>query len=225
MTASLKEQFAATARTATRPQHVIDAINAAFNGIAEAGLVPGLEVGDVAPPFTLPDGTGQDVSLDSRVADGPVVLTFYRGAWCPYCNLELRAYQQILPELSARGARLIAVSPERPDDSLSIKQKHGLEFDVLSDLAQEVIAAYRIRFELPESVKPHLLDGTVVALAKQQPDGRWSLPVPATYVLDRERVVRARHVSMNYRTRMEPADALRAVEQIISAEEEHHSDQ
>lgn len=215
---ALNEQLAAKAAAVRRPREVIEAINAAFTEIADSGAVPGLDIGAKAPPFTLPDPVGGEVRLADRLAGGPVVLTFYRGAWCPYCNLELRAYQDALPEFRRLGARLIAVSPQAPDDALSIKDKHGLEFDVLSDRDQAVAAAYQIRFDLPESVKPHLLEATVAALAAQQPDGRWSLPVPATFVLDGDGTVRARYVSMNYRTRMEPADALRVVEEIVTGE-------
>jgi peroxiredoxin len=156
------------------------------------------------------------VHLADRLAKGPVVLSFYRGSWCPYCNLELRAYQQALPRFREAGASLIAISPQQPDDALSMAEKNDLEFDVLSDVDQRVLAAYRIRFDLPPHVTEHMLDSTLAALAKQQPGGHYSLPVPATFVLDQDGVVRARHVSMAYRTRMEPAEALEAIRQIQS---------
>ncbi|WP_037068365.1 peroxiredoxin-like family protein [Pseudonocardia acaciae] len=216
MPGSLGDELAEKARSVRRPREAVEGINNAFAEIADSGAVPGLQVGDIAPGFTLPDAAGREVELAARLADGPVVLSFYRGSWCPYCNLELRAYQRALPELRRLGARLIAISPQAPDDALTVIQKYELEYDVLSDLSQRVIAAYKIRFEMPDAARPHLLDATVAALAKQQPDGRWSLPVPATFVLDTDGVVRARHVSMNYRTRMEPADALRAVEEIVN---------
>ncbi|MFD0887123.1 peroxiredoxin-like family protein [Streptosporangium algeriense] len=211
---SLNEILAAKAASVQRPEEAKRAINEAFAEIEAAGLVPGVEVGERAPDFTLPNAVGAKVRLSERLAEGPVVLIFYRGSWCPYCNLELAAYQAALPEFREAGARLVAVSPQLPDDALSMQERHDLAYDVLSDADQEVMAAYRVRFELPEEIKPHLLDVTVAALARQQPDGRWSLPVPATFVLDSSGVVRARHVTMNYRTRMEPADALRAVREI-----------
>jgi thiol-disulfide isomerase/thioredoxin len=95
-----------------------------------------LKAGDRAPDFTLPDATGKPVKLSERLKDGPVVLKFYRGGWCPYCNLELRAYQKALPELEAVGAQLIAVSPESPDNSLSTKEKNQLAFSVVTDAAR-----------------------------------------------------------------------------------------
>ncbi|MER7209005.1 peroxiredoxin-like family protein [Streptosporangium sp. NPDC020072] len=211
---SLNEILAAKAASVQRPEEAKRAINEAFAEIEAAGLVPGVKVGEQAPDFTLPNAVGAKVRLRDRLAEGPVVLIFYRGSWCPYCNLELAAYQAALPEFREAGARLVAVSPQLPDDALSMQERHDLAYDVLSDADQEVMAAYRVRFELPEEIKPHLLDVTAAALARQQPDGRWSLPVPATFVLDPSGVVRARHVTMNYRTRMEPADALRAVREI-----------
>jgi peroxiredoxin len=210
---SLAEQLAAKAASVRRPEAAKKALNDAFDEIERRGLVPGIAVGAIAPSFELPDATGQRVSLAERLQGGPVVLLFYRGDWCPYCNLELRAYQKRLPEFRELGASLVAISPQAPDDAMTMRERHDLEFDVLSDLDQHVIESYRIRFELPASVKPHLLEDTAAALARQQPDGRWSLPVPATFVLDHRGTVLARHVTMQYRTRMEPDDALEALRQ------------
>ncbi|GLZ38401.1 peroxiredoxin-like family protein [Actinokineospora sp. NBRC 105648] len=211
---SLNERLLAVAASVNRPEEAKNAINDALDELAREGVAPGLALGATAPDFTLPNAVGDPVRLADRLATGPVVLTFYRGTWCPYCNIELNAYQEALPALRAEGAHVIAVSPQAPDDSLEMRDKHDLEFDVLSDLGQEVLTAYRVRFVFPAAAVPHLLDATAKALAKQQPDGDWSLPVPATFVLDREGVVRARHVSMAYRTRMEPAEALRVVREI-----------
>jgi peroxiredoxin len=216
--ASLKKELDDFAAAVNRPAKAKSAINEAFDEIEQRGLVPGLGIGETAPDFTLPDAKGAAVRLADRLARGPVVLTFYRGSWCPYCNLELRAYQQALPLFREAGAALIAISPQQADDALSMTEKHDLEYDVLSDVEQSVLAAYKIRFELPPHVTEHMLDTTLAALAKQQPDGHYSLPVPATFVLDRQGVVRARHVSIAYRTRMEPAEALEVVRRIQSTE-------
>ncbi|MFI8221246.1 peroxiredoxin family protein [Streptomyces sp. NPDC085932] len=217
---NLADRLADIASAHQRPAEVRQAINAALAAIEEQGLVPGIPVGGLAPDFSLPNAVGETVRLADRLTEGPVVLSFYRGSWCPYCNAELHAYQEALPAFRREGAHVIAVSPQAPDDSISLTEKHNLKFDVLSDVHQRVIGAYRIRYVFPESVKPHLLKGTVAALARQQPDGRWSLPAPATFVLDPQGVVRARHVSMAYRTRMEPAAALRVVRDIRSGKAE-----
>ncbi|MGH3243721.1 MAG: peroxiredoxin-like family protein [Spirillospora sp.] len=214
---SLSERLLAKAASVTRPDEAKKAINDALAELEREGVAPGLDIGETAPDFTLPNAVGDPVRLADRLAEGPVVLTFYRGAWCPYCNVELHAYQEALPAFRTERARVVAVSPQAPDDSLDMRDKHGLEFDVLSDLAQRVLTDYRVRFVFPAAAVPYLLDTTAKALAKQQPGGGWSLPVPATFVLDPAGVVRARHVSMAYRTRMEPAEALRAVREINEA--------
>nr|WSY48753.1 AhpC/TSA family protein [Streptomyces sp. NBC_00886]WSY57511.1 AhpC/TSA family protein [Streptomyces sp. NBC_00886] len=215
--ASLKKELDDFAAAVNRPESAKSAINDAFDEIDKRGLVPGLKIGETAPDFTLSDAKGDQVRLADRLSQGPVVLVFYRGSWCPYCNLELRAYQQALPQFQKAGASLIAISPQQPDDAMSMTEKHDLEYDVLSDVEQSVLAAYKIRFDLPPHVTEHMLDSTLAALAKQQPEGHYSLPVPATFVLDQQGVIRARHVSMAYRTRMEPSEALEAVRKIQSA--------
>jgi peroxiredoxin len=92
--------------------------------------------------FKLTNALGQDVILFKELAKGPIVLVFYRGGWCPFCNMQLKAYQQIWPEIQAMGAQLIAISPQNPDHSLSLQEKEGLEFQVLSDLNGLVTAKY-----------------------------------------------------------------------------------
>src|SRR6202521_173679 len=122
--------------------------------LLQSGIIKNsLQVGQKAPDFTLPNATGGEVSLSSLLKRGPVVLSFYRGEWCPFCNLELRALQAALPRLRARGASLIAISPQSPDHSLSITEKAGLTFDVLSDARQQVIRAYRLQFTVPADLK------------------------------------------------------------------------
>src|ERR1700756_767046 len=92
-----------------------------------------LKKGDKAPLFELPNAAGHSVKLSSLLNDGPVVLTFYRGTWCPFCNLALSMYQKILPQIKERGASLVAISAQTPDYSLTMKEKNELEFEVLSD--------------------------------------------------------------------------------------------
>src|SRR6266542_3595305 len=108
----------------------MDRIKSAIEEIAASGPAPGLSVGAKAPDFTLPDQLGRPVSLQERLATGPVVLAFYRGEWCPFCNTRLRALQEVLPEIKAKGASLLAISPQAPDHALSIAEKAGLAFEV-----------------------------------------------------------------------------------------------
>jgi peroxiredoxin len=137
---------------------------------------------------------------------GPVVLSFYRGEWCPYCNLELRALQSALSRFKAYGASVIAISPQTPDHSLSVAEKKPLAFEVLSDVDQAVIRAYRLQFTVSADIKDLYLNTFHNDLSAQAADGSWDLPIPATFVIDRAGIIRARHVSADYRTRMDPVE-------------------
>ena len=87
-----------------------------------------LKVGERAPAIVLKNAKGETVDVANLLKKGPVIVTFYRGGWCPYCNLELKAYQEVLPEIVAAGAALVAISPEKPDDTLSTAEKNALAF-------------------------------------------------------------------------------------------------
>lgn len=163
--------------------------------------------GDAAPDIALPNARGETVTLANLLAEGPVVLTFYRGGWCPYCNMQLRAYQRALPELRALGASLVAVSPEAPDRSLSTAEKNALEFEVLSDVKGEAGRAYRLFFDLSEELKTLYAAGGN-DLAKVNADGEWHLPMPATYVIGADGRVALASVDPEYRNRLEPAEIL-----------------
>lgn len=185
-------------------QRGVDQLIAA--GIADRAV----KEGDIAPDFTLPNARGDQVSLYARLARGPVVLAFYRGGWCPYCNIQLRAYQAMLPELQSIGASLMAISPEPPDASLTTTEKNELEFDVLSDINSDAGRAYRLMFELSDELKTYYTNmGN--DLAKRNADGKWHLPIPATYVIDTSKRVILAYVDADYRNRLEPADIITAL--------------
>jgi peroxiredoxin len=196
------------------PAPVHSRVDGAVREIEASGRAPGLSVGDKAPDFTLPDQLGRSVSLRERLASGPVVLAFYRGEWCPFCNLHLRALQEALPEIKAKRGALLAVSPQAPDRALSIAEKAGLGFEVLSDADQEVIRAYKLQFTAPGDLQDLIANVFQTDLREHTADGSWRLPVPATFVIDRAGIVRAAHVSANFRTRMEPAAIIAALEQL-----------
>lgn len=169
-----------------------------------------LREGDRLPAATLLDAAGKEVSLGALVAEGPLVINYYRGAWCPYCNLELRAYQQLLPEIEALGGRLVAITPELPDHAVTASEKNALSFPVLSDVGLKLSEAMGLAFELPAALRE--LYGTFgMALDKLNGEDRWRLPIPATYVVGRDGVIVKAHVDPDYRTRMEPEEALKAL--------------
>ena len=166
-----------------------------------------LKVGDRAPSLSLPDAKGEQVSLKHLLEQGPVVAIFYRGGWCPYCNLELRAWQAHLAELNSLGATLVAISPQTPDNSLSTTEKNALAFPVLSDSDLVAARGFGIAFTLP----PELVDlysSVGNNLPELNGNGQWVLPVPATFVIDKSGVIQFAHVEADYRERAEPGDVL-----------------
>jgi peroxiredoxin len=194
------------------PEPIGERITAAIGEVDASGDTPGLAPGEQAPEFSLPDAIERSVSLGERLSGGPVVLVFYRGEWCPYCNTYLRALQAALPEITARGASLVAVSPQSPDHSLSITEKAHLGFDVLSDVEQAVIRAYKVQFTAPGDLRDVHTNVFQLDLRDHTANRSWQLPIPATFVIDRAGVVCAAHVSADYRTRMEPADIIAALD-------------
>ena len=196
---------------ALTPEPLLAMIETMVADLAATGAVPGLAVGDRAPGFSLPGADGVRVSLGDRLAAGPVVLAFYRGAWCPVCNIELRTLQERLGDITSRGASLVAVSPQGPDDSLGLAERMGLGFDVLSDLDQSVAEAYRVRFRLSDEIIRQYTEWGML-LPDLNADGSWDLPVPATFVIDRTGVVRAAHVDPDYRQRMDPDTVIAALD-------------
>jgi peroxiredoxin len=203
------------ATTGSIPATVQEMIDRMVDDLRVRGVTPGIEIGEMAPMFSAPNATREVVALDDRLERGPVVLSFYRGAWCPICNIELRALQESLPEIRALGASLIAVNPQSPDDSLSFAEKLELDFDVLSDGDQAIAAAYRVRFTLSNELQS-LYDQFGMPLTAMNADGSWDLPVPATFVIDKQGIVRARHVDPDYRKRMEPSAILAALRELAA---------
>lgn len=170
-----------------------------------------LRVGDSAPDFTLPDATRRSISLATLRQSGPVVVTFYRGQWCPYCDLQLRAYQEILPRIRALGATFAAISPQTPDESLSTAEKRKLEFHVLSDAGNKVARAWGLVYKVGPSLNS-LHNAFGVDLAKSNGDTSNELPVPATFVVEPSGRIAFAHSDPNWRVRLEPAALVSALE-------------
>ena len=165
-----------------------------------------LKVGDRAPDFELPDATGKKVKLSDLKARGPVVVTWYRGGWCPYCNIALRGFHKSLPEIRAAGASLVAISPETPDNSMSTTEKNHLDYDVLSDKGNKVASAYGVSYKIPKIIADQFKGR--LDLAKYNGDDSGELPLGVTYVIDREGIIRFAFVDADYRKRAEPADVI-----------------
>lgn len=207
------DQFRAAWAASTPPERVSlyqDKIGELQRSFAASHAVG---AGDAAPPFTLPGADGQPVRLQDRLRAGPVVLAFYRGGWCPYCNLQLRAYQTALPRMAAVGASLVAISPQQPDASLSTAEANALTFDVLSDAGNAVARAYGLVFALPAELRDGMR-AAGKALPDINGDDTWELPVPATFVLGTNGAVALAFVEADHRLRLEPDDIIRALERL-----------
>jgi len=180
-----------------------------INHLRISGIVRAmLKAGDHAPAIVLDNAKGQAVDVSLLLRKGPVILTFYRGGWCPYCNLELKAYQDVLPEIDAAGASLVAISPEKPDDSLSTAEKNGLAFEVLSDVGQRVGRAFGLVYDFTDELRSAYQGFGLDIPARNGMPGEWALPVSATYVIGRDGTITFAHTDVDYRDRADPRDVL-----------------
>ncbi len=166
--------------------------------------------GDIAPDFSLSDAKGGSVSLSTLLVQGPTVITFYRGGWCPYCNIQLRAYQAILPQIIAAGASLVAISPQAPDGSLSTAEVNALTFNVLSDVGNRVAGSFGLVYSLADELRA-ALRSVNKALPDINGDDSWELPVPSTYVVARDGRIKLAHIDVDYTQRLEPEKILAAL--------------
>jgi peroxiredoxin len=216
---TLKQDIDAfVAQAASRmPTDLVAEVQASIDDAKRSGIeARARKAGDSAPAFTLPNAHGALVSLADFVHSGPVILVFYRGVWCPYCNLELRAYQQILGEIRAAGGDLVAISPQTPDNSLASIGTNGLEFEVLSDAGAEVAAAFGLAYPVPAAVRrTTAMFGVDIDQVNGAADSR--LPITAAYVIGMDRRIALASVDADFRVRLEPAEALAALRALSAA--------
>ncbi len=215
---SLKEECQAVVKQFMTdvPEDVMGSITDFIGRLVENGIADkAINVGDKAPDFSLPNVHGKQIKLYDLLKDGPVVINFYRGGWCPFCSLELKAYQDVLSDIKAEGANLVGISPETPDNSLSTAEKFALEYEVLSDTGNRISDAYGLVFEL-EPVIREIYTSFDIVLPDINGDDSWTLPIPATYVINRDGTVFWAEVNANYTERAEPADVLKALREISS---------
>jgi peroxiredoxin len=198
------------------PPEVIATLGSELKKLAESGIAArAVAVGAKAPDFTLPDAHGHATRLADLTAKGPVVLTFYRGGWCPFCDLQLRSYQSVLDQIHGARAELVAISPQTPDFALADVEKKQLTFPVLTDAGNRVAREYGLVYSLSEPLRA-LQKGFGNPIPKFNGDDSWELPVPGTFVLDRGGVVRLAHVDPDYMKRLEPAAILASLRGVSS---------
>jgi len=195
-----KEAYEKTADESKKKAYADGIAAARESGIESSAL----QVGDTAPNFTLSNASGESVELYDDLDKAYVILTWYRGGWCPYCNLTLQYLQRELTEFQKYNANLIALTPELPDSSLSTAEKNELEFEVLSDVGNEVASEYGIVFQLTDEVAGYYNKG--FDLNEYNGDQSNELPLAATYVINNNAEIIYAFLDADYRNRAEPSE-------------------
>ena len=193
------------------PYSVIETMHRATAELKASGAAQrALRVGDQAPAFTLNDPDGRPVSSTELLRKGPLVVTFYRGVWCPYCNMELQALQATLPAILEASANLVAISPQVASNSRKSVRQNALTFPILSDPHNDVAAAFGLRFALQD----YLVD-LYKSLKNDLPsfngDPSWTLPMPARYVIAPDGTIVYAEVNPDYTRRPDPSQMLPAI--------------
>jgi peroxiredoxin len=170
-----------------------------------------VSAGDLAPEFTLKDEEGREVSSTGLLANGPLIVSFYRGVWCPYCNIELQALNEMLPKFREFGANVVAISPQTSVNSRKSVRTNELAFPVLSDPHNEIAAAFGLRFALPDYLV-ELYKNLKNDLPIFNGDPSWTLPMPARYVIGQNGVVLYSEVNPDYTFRPDPSEMIPVLE-------------
>lgn len=192
------------------PQDILDAFGKSIEDLKTGKFEENsIQIGDQIPEFSLPNALGKIVSSEEILKNEKIVLAFYRGGWCPYCSLELKFLQDSLIRIKNKGAALIAVSPQSPDHSLSMIEKNNLEFEVLTDIDNNFAKKLGIVFQLQDFVLPYY-KGLGIFLSDFNKNNDNTLPIPAVFVVDKNRVVTYRFLDVNYMNRVD-------VEKLIEA--------
>ena len=214
---AFKADFEAGKPPYNAPPSVIATMHRATAELKASGLAAkALKVGDKAPIFTLKAPEGNDVSSAALLAEGPLVVSFYRGVWCPYCNMELQALQAALPDFAKRGARLVAISPQTAANSRKSVRQNELSFPILSDEKGKIAEAFGLKFALPDYLVD-LYKSFKNDLPAFNDDPDWTLPMPARYVIGQDGTIVYAEVNPDYTLRPDPEDMLPALDRLARA--------
>lgn len=197
------------------PRQAVEAFHRSNQELIDAGYAErALKAGDLAPGFTLQDSEGSPVYSRALLAKGPLVVTFYRGAWCPYCNLELQALEEALPDIESRGASLVAISQQGPANSRKSKRENNLTFPILMDRGGSVANRFGVRWNLPNYLV-EVFKGFKVDLPSLHGVDEWTLPMPARYVIGQDGTIVYSEVNPDYTRRPEPSDLLPVLDRLL----------
>ena len=201
---------------ASAEPRVVLALDAEIDDLSRSGIDDrALKVGDTAPDFELLNQLGEPVRLTNGLRQGPMVVSFYRGGWCSYCNLEMQALQSALSQIEGLGARILSISPQRADYAMEMCKKYGIGFDLLSDVDNSVARQFGIVFHLQDEIRSVYSD-LGLDLPAWNNDDSFDLPVPATYVIDTQSVIRMAFVDPDYTRRLDPVEIIRLLNSIGS---------
>ncbi|MFK8044740.1 MAG: peroxiredoxin-like family protein [Crocinitomicaceae bacterium] len=170
------------------------------------------QIGDTAPDFSLTSAKGEQVSLYAELENGPIILMWYRGGWCPYCNMTLNAMQGSLSAFKKYGANLLALTPELPDSSISTSEKNNLDFQILSDIDNQVAKQYNLVFKLTNDVGDLYENG--FGLSQYNGSTSNELPLAATYIIGKDKIIKFAFLDADYRNRAEPSDLIKALKKL-----------
>lgn len=174
-----------------------------------------LKTGDKVPDFYLSDIRGECVRLQNLLQRGPVVIRFYRGGWCPYCDLQLRALQDVLPQIRLLRSELVAISPDQIHESRLTAEKNNVTFPVLSDIGSATAKDFGIAYDPVEELRPFFARGGHI-LPEATGDENWILPMPATYIVNSDGIVASAFLDSHYRNRVEPAEIISALRTLLA---------
>ena len=212
LTQQLEQKAKASAEKA--PEDVKKIMSTAIAELKASSIMKSaLKKGDKLPEFALKDVQRGEISSKALLKNGPIVLTFYRGGWCPYCNLQLRDLQKHLSEFKAAGAELVAISPEKPDGTAETVKKEGLDFFVLSDPDGKVGKQFGLMFKLTDELKS-LYQKFGIDLEKVNDNKDWELPLAATYIVNQQGEIIYSFVDADYKKRAETKELVKIVQEI-----------
>jgi peroxiredoxin len=191
------------------PESVYTAVTESRNNFINSfNTHAAIQIGDTLPEFSLSDAVGTQRSSGELLSKGPLLITFYRGEWCPFCNITLTNFQKILPDIQAKGVTFVAISPELPNQSLSTTEKHDLKFPVLSDVGNQFAKTLGFLFQQPDSLRP-VFDKFGHKLKERNGDDSFIVPVPATILVGKDGKVKNTYINPDYTKRVEPQEVLK----------------
>ncbi|MGH1387152.1 peroxiredoxin-like family protein [Kordia sp.] len=168
------------------------------------------KTGDILPEISLRNALGNEIRIQDILKEHKVIIAYYRGNWCPYCNIQLRALQQAIPDFEAKGAKLILIGPETPDNSLTTKEKNELTFEVLSDIDMKVARSMNLVYKLPSDLQ-ELYKKFGIDLDTSQGNENQELPIAATYIVEQDGTISYHFLEEDYKLRADPKDILEAL--------------